>query len=61
MLRACFTYFYGFIGYYNIFQGLRMNRTLLTLSLASNYVGDRGAIKLAEVITLGKRNKLLQA
>ena len=35
-----------------IFQGLRMNRTLLTLSLATNYIGDRGAIKLAEVIML---------
>ena len=61
MLRACDTDFYAIIGYYNIFQGLRMNRTLLTLSLASNHVGDRGAIKLAEVITMVKRNKLVQA
>ena len=32
-----------------LFQGLRMNRTLLSLSLANNHIGDKGAIKLAEV------------
>ena len=31
------------------FQGLRMNRTLMSLSLASNEIGDKGAIKLGEV------------
>ena len=51
--------FYAIIGYLYIFQGLRMNRTLLTLSLASNYVGDRGAIKLAEVITMVQAFRLM--
>ena len=31
------------------FQGLRMNRTLLSLNLGSNLIGDNGASKLAEV------------
>ena len=31
------------------FQGLRMNRTLLSLNLGSNLIGDIGASKLAEV------------
>lgn len=30
-------------------QGLRMNRTLLSLNLGSNLIGDNGASKLAEV------------
>lgn len=30
-------------------QGLRLNRSLLSLSLANNAIGDAGAIKLAEV------------
>jgi hypothetical protein len=32
-----------------LFQGLRMNRTLLSLSLCNNDVSDQGAQKLAEV------------
>lgn len=31
------------------FQGLRMNRNLMSLSLASNFIGDKGASKIAEV------------
>ena len=30
-------------------QGLKMNRTLLSLSLNSNRIGDKGAAKIAEV------------
>ena len=30
-------------------QGLQMNRTLLSLSLHANKIGDKGAIKIAEV------------
>ncbi|NXV80362.1 LRC71 protein, partial [Atlantisia rogersi] len=33
-----------------IAEGLRLNRSLLSLSLASNHIGDAGAIKLAEVL-----------
>ncbi|XP_032089763.1 leucine-rich repeat-containing protein 71 isoform X1 [Thamnophis elegans] len=31
-------------------QGLRLNRSLLSLSLAHNQIGDEGALKLAEVL-----------
>lgn len=35
--------------FYLLYQGLRMNRTLLSLNLGSNLIGDNGASKLAEV------------
>lgn len=34
------------------FQGLRMNRTLMSLTLTSNNIGDKGAAKIAEVTNL---------
>lgn len=34
-------------------QGLRLNRSLLSLSLAHNQIGDEGALKLAEVTAGG--------
>ena len=35
-----------------IFQGLRMNRTLLSLSLANNSIGDEGVKQIAQVKNL---------
>lgn len=33
----------------SVLQGLRLNRSLLCLSLAHNHIQDKGALKLAEV------------
>lgn len=49
-----------FIEYF-LFQGLRMNRTLLSLSLASNEIGDKGIIKLGEVCIYERTFKSLSA
>lgn len=48
--------------FFSFFQALRMNRTLLSLNLGSNLIGDSGASKLAEVrneIFLVTGNKLV--
>lgn len=37
--------------YWFFMQGLRLNRTLVTFSLASNMIGDAGAARLAEVLS----------
>lgn len=41
-------------------QGLRLNRSLLSLSLAHNQIGDEGAMKLAEV-SAGRRQEPTEA
>ncbi|NXF54447.1 LRC71 protein, partial [Oceanites oceanicus] len=38
------------LGAGHIAQGLRLNRSLLSLSLANNNIGDAGAVRLAEVL-----------
>ncbi|NXJ11148.1 LRC71 protein, partial [Odontophorus gujanensis] len=38
------------VGAGHIAEGLRWNRSLLSLSLAHNHIGDAGALKLAEVL-----------
>ncbi|XP_042296346.1 leucine-rich repeat-containing protein 71 isoform X2 [Sceloporus undulatus] len=38
------------VGATHIANGLRLNRSLLSLSLANNQIGDEGALKLAEVL-----------
>jgi hypothetical protein len=40
-----------FIGFYKSFKALRTNRTLLSLSLANNNIGDDGAKALSDVIS----------
>ena len=39
-----------------LFQGLRTNRTLLSLDLGSNQIRDAGAAKLAQVRTYFTKN-----
>ena len=45
---SCLFFSHKFMSY-DLLQGLRTNRTLLSLSLGHNKIGDPGAKKLAEV------------
>lgn len=43
--------FFSLLRSFSLLQGLRMNRVLLSLSLANNRVGDQGAMKFGELLS----------